>query len=87
MAVALRVIDGGWKQDEAHVEALAFMDEVQREAAAIYEIVQELEAAYRLGRKVIDPRFRRAEWKSARLIHRAQDASREYRGLTGGDAA
>lgn len=88
MAVALRVIDGGWQQDEAHIEALAFMSEVQSEADALYQLVQDLEATYRIrSKKVLDPRWRRAEWKAARLMHRAQDAAREYRGLVGGDAA
>ncbi len=88
MAVALRVIEGGWQREEAHVEALAFMDEVAAEADALYDAIQALEATYRIrSKKVLDPRWRRAEWKAARLIRRAQDAAREYRGLVGGDAA
>ena len=88
MAVALRVIDGGWQKEEAHVEALSFMAEVVDEANSLYELVQQLEATYRLrSKKVLDPRWRRAEWKAARLMRRAQDAAREYRGLIGGNDA
>lgn len=89
MAVALRVLDGGWKQDEAHVEALAFTDEVATEADAIYDLLNELESAYRLSnRKVLDPRWRRAQWKTARLQRRAAEARAEiYALIGGGDAA
>ena len=88
MAVALSVIDGGWQKDEAHIEALAFMAEVQTEADELYDLVQQLEATYRLrSKKVLDPRWRRAERKAARLMRRAQDAAREYRGLLGGNDA
>jgi hypothetical protein len=76
MTAALTVLDGGWKQDEAQIEALAFMDEVALEAERIYELLARLEATPLIGQ---------GQFHAMRLMRRATAARIEYAALMGGD--
>lgn len=82
MTAQLTVIDGGWKKDEAHVEALVFMDECALEAERIYELLGRIEDD--LG---VSPFIGQGQFHAMRLMRRATAARIEYAGLTGGDAA
>lgn len=86
MATALTVIAGGWKKDEAQIEALAFMDEVAVEADRIWSLLSEMECDYRLVNGAIDVRWQRAKHLAMRVARRATTARIEYTGLTGGAA-
>lgn len=75
---ALRVIDGGWRKDEARIEALAFMDEAANDAERIYALLHELEAAHGP-----DPKFGQGQFCAMRLMRRATVARMEMAVLEG----
>lgn len=81
---ALTVIDGGWKKDEAQIEAVAFMDECALEAERIYDLLGRIEDD--LGPS---PYIGQGQFHAMRLMRRATAARIEYVGLTdgGGSAA
>jgi hypothetical protein len=77
---ALTVLDGGWKDDEAQIEALVFMDEVAIEAEKIYGLLGQLQ--FDLGSH---PQFGQGQFLAKRLMRRATTARIEYAALTGGN--
>jgi hypothetical protein len=75
---ALTVLDGGWKDDEAQIEALVFMDEVAVEAEKIYGLLGQLQ--FDLGSH---PQFGQGQFLAKRLMRRATNARLEYSALMG----
>lgn len=82
MSAALRVLVGGYRAEEAHVEAIVALDEAATESHRLYELVQDLEATYRLRGRIVDPRWRKAQWIAARIERRAAEALADLRGYS-----
>jgi len=58
MSANLRVIEGGWQDDEARMEAVALADEVAGEAEAIYVMAEQVQKrAMRLMHKATQARI------------------------------
>jgi predicted protein tyrosine phosphatase len=72
----LTVLSGGWKADEAHVEALSFMQEVNRDANEIL----------RCERSMTVPNAR-VVFLSGRMAGRSERVQHELKALAPGDDA
>lgn len=72
----LTLLEGGWKREEARIEAIAFLDEAEASAVAIIDAIAGLPVPSVFAIN-----------EAGRIAHRARLAKAEILSLGGGDAA